>query len=146
MKKTFLFLTALTLVFSCSKSNNEDAATKELPRNFQNMVGNWEFTSVIKTNGTQIAYPHRCTTTKDYINIIANTTMTIYSYQTTCSVQTDNSCNNYYFVGDVIKNCNSFDDATVVSLTATTLRVRFPTTSQFAGIPDDVTNVIFTKR
>ena len=145
MKKILILAIIVLVLFSCSKSENKDTATAQLTPTYQTMAGDWEFVTIVHTNDSQIAYPHKCTTKKDFIHIITNTKISVYYNQTDCTTQIDGSCDGYYFDGNIIKNCNNFNDAKIISLTATTLQVQFSSPDFFAAIPTAAKGVIFRK-
>lgn len=131
-------------LLSCSK--DDDNSENQLDLNYQNMVGNWEFTTIIRSNGSEESYPHRCSTNKDYVNIVLNTTITSYYYYPNC-IAAQFDCDNYYFQGNQIKNCfEEFNNAHVTYLTASTMKLEYDTDMNFGGVTGTFRAVILKKR
>lgn len=143
MKKIFICILFFSL-FSCSK--DDDNSENQLDLNYQNMVGNWEFNTIVRSNGSEEIYPHRCSTNKDYVNIVLNTTITSYYYYPNC-IAAQFDCDNYYFQGNQIKNCfEEFNNAHVTSLTASTMKIEYDTEVSFGAITGNIKSVILKKR
>lgn len=145
MKKTILLLVVVLSFIACSKSD-EDNSEKQLEVNYQNMTGDWVYTTVIKTDGSQMPYEHWCSSNKDYAHIITNTKITAYFYNPVCSYQVYN-CDNYYFNGNRIISCyDAFEDARVTSLTATTMKLEYDEDTVFGSLAVPVRGLILIKR
>ena len=131
MKKKFSLLVIAISFLSCSKSDNSE---RQLTPNYQNMVGDWVYTTIIKNDGTQIPYEHWCSTNKDYALIIENTKITAYFYNPTCQISLSN-CDAYYFNGNRIISCfEEFGNARVTSLTATTMKLEYDENKSFGSV------------
>ncbi|MFY8160148.1 MAG: hypothetical protein ACOVNU_02370 [Candidatus Kapaibacteriota bacterium] len=145
MKKLILLFTLAIVSLSCSKSD-DDNSEKQLTPNFQNMVGDWKFTSVIRPDGTIDPYIGTCTTKEDHAVIIYNTKITTYIHDISCSFQSD-PCDNYYFDGNRIINClEVFNNARVTSLTSTTMKIEYDNPRYFGPIIGaGAKGIIFTK-
>jgi hypothetical protein len=130
MKKLILLFTVAITLVSCSKSD-DDNSEKQLTPNFQNMVGDWKFTSIIRP---------------DHAVIIYNTKITTVIHNISCSFQSD-PCDNYYFDGNRIINClEVFNNARVISLTSTTMKIEYDNPRYFGPIIGaGAKGVIFTK-
>lgn len=55
-----------TMVWSCSKTE-ESTGVKQLPVNYQTIMGSWYFKSVIKADGTIVDHINHCTIQRDSI-------------------------------------------------------------------------------
>ncbi|MBP6754914.1 MAG: hypothetical protein KA210_02105 [Bacteroidia bacterium] len=145
MKKTILLLLVALSFFSCSKSD-DDNSEQQLTPNFQNMVGDWEYTTVIKADGSQIPYVHMCSTNKDYAHIIANTKITASFYNPSCQISYSN-CDGYYFDGNRIISCfEEFGNARVTSLTASTMKLEYDEDKVFGSLTVQARGLILKKR
>ncbi|MBN8641132.1 MAG: hypothetical protein J0L86_04900 [Flavobacteriales bacterium] len=143
MKKILFFLVFISIT-SCNK--DDDNSERQLTPNHENFVGDWEYTSIIRSNGAEEQYPHRCSTSKDYSHIVLNTTITSHYYYQDCAT-TQWNCNNYFFEGNRIRNCfPEFDDARVTSLTASTMRLEYDEDRNFGAITGNVRGLILKKR
>ncbi|CAM3894790.1 Lipocalin-like domain-containing protein [Flavobacterium branchiophilum] len=143
MKKIILLI-VLSFI-ACSKSD-ADSTEKQLTPNYQNMVGDWVYTTVIKADGSQAPYVHSCSTNKDFAHIIANTKITSYYYNPFCTEQEYN-CNGYYFEGIKIMSCfNDFNEARVTSLTSTTMRLDYDQDKAFGSLTYYARGLILKKR
>lgn len=143
MKRKIFFILIIAFFISC---NNDDDSEKQLTPNHENFVGDWEYSAIIRANGSEEPYPHRCSTNKDYAHIILNTTITSHYYYQDCAT-TQWNCNNYFFEGNRIINCfPEFDDARVTSLTATTMRLEYDEDRNFGAISGNVRGLILKKR
>lgn len=142
--KNFFLGTFFVVFFSCSKDDGN--SEKQLTPSHENFVGDWEYFSIVRSNGSEEPYPHRCSTNKDYSHIVLNTTITSHYYYQDCATNQWN-CNNYYFEGDRIRNCfPEFDDARVASLTASTMRLEYDEDRNFGAINGTVRGLILKKR
>lgn len=132
MRRLILFAT--TIIFlSCSKSN-DDHSEKQLTPNYQNMVGTWKFSSIVRPDGTVESYIGSCATNNDNTVITANTKITTNIYYSSCNLQAD-PCENYYFEGNQIKNClQVFNNARVTSLTSTTMKIEYDEARTFGPV------------
>ncbi len=144
MNNKILLSIIMLFLFSCNKDNYN--SEKQLTPNHETMVGDWEYTTIIRANGSEESYPIRCSINKDYAHIILNTKITAHIYGSDC-IDEPWSCDNYYFEGNRIINCfPEFDDARVTSLTATTMRLEYDEDRNFGAISGNVRGLILKKR
>lgn len=147
MKKTIILLVATLSLLSCSKNDdNVDSSEKQLTPNHQNMAGDWNYSSVTKTDGTQVPYVGFCSTNKDYAHIIVNTRIDSHYYYDMC-VHQQSTCDNYYFEGNRIKSCfEEFNNARVTYLTSTTMKLEYDEDKVFGSLGFPVRGLILVKR
>jgi hypothetical protein len=83
MKKQFLFLMLIVIVFvGCSS----DSDSNSLPINEENLLGKWYSKGIKLSNQPYEAYDHRCSTTKDYQEILNSHNANYYRHGTDCGV------------------------------------------------------------
>jgi hypothetical protein len=146
MKKTILILLVAVSLFSCSKNDDDNGGEQQLALNYENMSGDWDYTTVIKADGSEIPYLHRCSINKDFAHIESNATIKSRYYNQICEMQ-ENNCDGYYFNGNRIINCfDDFSNARVTSLTATTMKLEYDEDKSFGSIAVVARGVILKKR
>lgn len=139
MKKTTLTLLFSLLLLSCNK---DDDGEKDLNISGQNLSGVWYYYTVSRTNG-DIAYPHSCSTQRDYAQFFVNGKIVTYDFFSSCNNPVNHGCPDYILVGNRIIACQGhFDDAVITKLTTETLEVRFDEARYLPEMSPDNTQVI----
>jgi hypothetical protein len=139
MKKTTLTLLFTLLLLSCNK--DDDGGEKSLPVTVQNLEGIWYYDTVIRTNGS-IAYPHSCTTQRDYAEFFQIGKIITHDYYATCDNFANYGCPDFILVNSRITACQEhFDNALVTRLTTQTLEVRFDEPRYMPEMSPDNTQV-----
>jgi len=142
MKKTVLLLALTFSLLSCSS----DSSNKELTVNYKNMVGVWVYTTVIKSDGTEIPYNHLCSTNKDYASITSFLAISSYFYVPSCDSNFE-ICTDYGLDGNKLLNCNeAFQYARVTSLTTTTMKLEYDQYTLFGSLVEPPKGLILKKR
>ena len=146
MKKIILLLSVI-LVLSCSKS---DDAPTYLPLTYQNLVGKWNFKSVIRTNGTVVPFVGQCPTKTDYIEAFNYGKIITYNYNQDCINTTNNGCYDYTYNSNntILASSFLFGDATVTNLNASGFKIEFaePRSLNFMIDINDAKAIVFEKR
>lgn len=86
MKKVFLFLSIISIVFSSCSSDNEEQSTQQLPITVQNVKGKWFYKGTIINSGNFIPFQQPCASIKSYKDFLENGNVNIVSYDTNCEI------------------------------------------------------------
>jgi hypothetical protein len=147
MKKIIILL-SLSLIVSCSKS--EDSTPASLPLTYQNLAGKWNFKSVIRTNGSVVPFVGQCPTKTDYIEAFNYGKIVTYNYYQDCLSSEDNGSSTYYIFPDnfITSAGPIFDNATVKNLTANGFTLEFNASKGLGFMIDvnDAKAIVFEKR
>jgi len=145
MKKLILLLSIVLLV-SCSKS--DDDSPKTLPLTYQNLVGQWNFKTVIRANGTEVPFVGQCPTQTDYIEAFSYGQISRYNYYQDCTT-TAYTYNYYIFPNNfVTASGDPFSDVTITNLTANSFRIEYNTPQSLSYMIDinDAKAIVFERR
>ena len=146
MKKIILLLSVI-LVLSCSKS---DDAPTYLPLTYQNLVGKWNFKSVIRTNGTVVPFVGQCPTKTDYIEVFNYGRIITYNYSIDCITSEDNGCGDYTYDSNntMFSTGPIFNDARVTELTTNGFKIEYSSPKALGFMIDvnDAKVIVFEKR
>ncbi len=147
MKKLIILL-SLVLFVSCSKS--EDKTQTYLPLTYQNLVGKWNFKSVIRANGTIVPFVGLCPAQTDYIEVFNYGKIVTYNYYQDCVSTSNHGCSDYTYNANNMIMASSFlfDNATVTNLNASGFRIEFaePRSLNFMIDINDAKAVVFEKK
>ena len=147
MKKLIILLTVVLLA-SCSKSDENENPI--LPLTFQNLVGKWNYKSVVRTNGSVVPFVSQCPTLVDYVEIFTNHNIITYNYTVGCTTSENHGTNNYYFDSNNVIYADGilFDTAKITNLTANSFSLEFaqPKPLTFMINVTDAKSIIFERR
>lgn len=147
MKKIILMI-VVTVALSCSKS--EDESQKTLPLSYANLAGKWNFTTIVKPDGSTVPFVGLCPTKTDWVEFFTYNEMKTYNYYADGNSWSDNGTTGYYFEGNKFKNAGLFfDEATATTFTSNTLRIDYPSGDYSLGFATTYTHVkaiIFTRQ
>jgi len=138
--KKIIALFAVVLLLSCSKDDGDST----LPVTYQNLIGKWNYKSIIRTNGTIVPYNRICTTTANWMEILPNTRITTYNYHPNCVDVYNYGCNYFTIYSETntlyTPDDGIFKESTVKNLTATVFTLEFKETEDLNYYGQNVTD------
>lgn len=146
--KKLIFLLSITLLASCSKS--DDDSPKTLPLTYENLAGTWNFKTVIRANGTEVPFVGRCSTQIDYIEAFSYGKIVTYNFYPDCVSSDDNGSDIYYYFPDnkITSLGPIFNNCTVTNLTANSFTIEYPASKSLSFMIDinDAKAIVFERR
>lgn len=151
MKKTILFIgiALATILWSCSKEDN--TGEKQLPVNYQTIMGTWYFKSVIKADGTIVDHTNQCAKQRDSVIFPQTGYMWLLTHYNTCVLfKVDSGCNRFSLDSNTkaITNCNTFLNGTVSQLTDSKMQIDYnqPVDLSYYADPSSCKGIILTRK
>ena len=136
--KKIITLLALVLLLSCSKDGDST-----LPLSYQNLAGNWNYKSIIRTDGTIVPYVRICSTKANWVEIFPSSKIITYNYNSNC-VDSYNYGTSYYTFDAATNRIYApfgfFDETIVKNLTRTSFILEFKEPEDLSFYGQNVTD------